>query len=66
MGLFGSPGGNSRTYHLVKTVLGLAAAALLVVMGLQDLQGRGWAMLVVAGAIVVATVLRWLVFREKR
>ena len=66
MGLFGSPGGNSRTYYIVKTVLGLMAAVLLVVLGLQDLQGRGWALLAVAGAIVVATALRWLVFREKR
>ena len=66
MGIFGSPGGNSSTYHVVKTALGLAAAVLLAVLGLQDLHGRGWALLLIAGAIVGATILRWLVFREKR
>lgn len=59
-------GGNSQTYHVVKTVVGLVIAALLAIMGLRDLHGQGWPLLLIAGAIVIATVLRWLVFREKR
>jgi hypothetical protein len=58
--------GNSQTYHLVKSVLGLLVAGLAAILGVQDLYGRGWALLLIAGAIVVATVMRWMVFREKR
>jgi hypothetical protein len=65
MGLFGSPGGNSQTYHVVKTVLGLLVAIVLVVLGLQDMQGRGWPLLLIAGVILLSSLLRWLIFREK-
>ena len=66
MGAMGSSGGNSQTYHVAKTVAGLVIAVLLVIMGLRDLHGQGWALLLIAAAIVAATLLRWLVFREKR
>ena len=66
MASMNSRGPNSQRYHLAKTVFCLATALLLIVLGLQDLHGHGWAKLLIAVAILVATVMRWLVFREKR
>jgi hypothetical protein len=46
------------------TIAGLVAAAALVVRGLLDLQDTGWALLLVAGAILAALALRWLAYRR--
>ena len=55
----------SKGYRTVWTVAGLAGAAALAVRGLLDLRAGGsWALLVVAGLMLVAIALRHFVYRD--
>lgn len=54
----------STGYRAGLAIAGLLAALALIVRGVLDLRGGGWAMLLVAAAILVALALRRFVFRD--
>ncbi|MFN3650792.1 MAG: hypothetical protein ACK47B_14550 [Armatimonadota bacterium] len=53
-------------FRLIRTVAALAAATLLVILGVTEWgSGTGWPMLLIAAAILAALALRHFVFPDR-